>query len=283
MNVSLQDGYNIGWKLGSVLSGLSPPSLLSTYVSERSKTAADLIAFDKELAKMFSRKEKYEGEFADYFTKSGRYMAGFTARYEDSMVTSGMRSHGSKATAVTVGMRFPSAQVIRFCDCKAVQLQGVLKSDGRWRVIVFAGDVNQAAHQRRLDKLAKALESTARRYTSTAKHIDSVIEPILVLSSEFRDTEQERIPDYFWPKSGKWGIRDLHKTYLDDEHYNSGHGHAYKIYGVDPDVGAVVIVRPDQHVSVVTTLDDFDGIAKFFAGFLIEQAPTTNMSASAKL
>ncbi|CAN9312573.1 unnamed protein product [Alternaria alternata] len=216
MNVSLQDGYNIGWKLGSVLSGLSPPSLLSTYVSERSKTAADLIAFDKELAKMFSRKEKYEGEFADYFTKSGRYMAGFTARYEDSM-------------------------------------------------------------------LAKALESTARRYTSTAKHIDSVIEPILVLSSKFRDTEQERIPDYFWPKSGKWGIRDLHKTYLDDEHYNSGHGHAYQIYGVDLDVGAVVIVRPDQHVSVVTTLDDFDGIAKFFAGFLIEQAPTTNMSASAKL
>jgi phenol 2-monooxygenase len=64
-----------------------------------------------------------------------------------------MRSHGSKATAVTVGMRFPSAQVIRFCDCKAVQLQSVLKSDGRWRVVVFAGDVNQAAHQRRLDKV----------------------------------------------------------------------------------------------------------------------------------
>jgi phenol 2-monooxygenase len=39
---------------------------------------------------------------------------------------------------------------------------------------------------------------------------------------------------------------DLHKTYIDDEHYNSGHGHAYKSYGVDPDVGAIVIVRPDQ-------------------------------------
>jgi hypothetical protein len=34
---------------------------------------------------------------------------------------------------------------------------------------------------------------------------------------------------------------------------------------------------------VVTTLDDFDGIAKFFAGFLIEQAPMTNVAASAKL
>jgi hypothetical protein len=34
---------------------------------------------------------------------------------------------------------------------------------------------------------------------------------------------------------------------------------------------------------VVTTLDDFDGIAKFFAGFLIEQAPMKSVGASAKL
>jgi hypothetical protein len=39
---------------------------------------------------------------------------------------------------------------------------------------------------------------------------------------------------------------DLHKTYIDDEHYNSRHGHAYEIYGVDPNAGAVVVVRPDQ-------------------------------------
>ncbi|KAG9191326.1 phenol 2-monooxygenase [Alternaria panax] len=279
MNVSLQDGYNIGWKLGFVLSGLSPPSLLSTYITERSKTAADLIAFDKELAKMFSRKEKYDGEFADYFTKSGRYMAGFTARYEDSVVTSGTKSDSSVNTVITVGMRFPSAQVIRFCDCKAVQLQSVLKSDGRWRVVVFAGDVNLAAHQQRLDQLAQALQSVVRQYTPATKHIDSVIEPIVVLSSRFKETEQERIPNYFWPKSGKWGIRDLHKTYVDDEHCNSGHGHAYQNYGVNPDVGAIVIVRPDQYVSKVTTLDDFDGIAKFFAGCLIEQAPISNASA----
>lgn len=39
---------------------------------------------------------------------------------------------------------------------------------------------------------------------------------------------------------------DLHKTYIDDEHYNSGHGHAYEKYGVDPSVGALVVVRPDH-------------------------------------
>ncbi|KAJ4362441.1 hypothetical protein N0V83_010534 [Neocucurbitaria cava] len=271
MNCSLQDGYNIGWKLGSVLRGLAPPSLLNTYVLERSKTAADLIAFDKELAKMFSRKEEYPGEFADYFVKSGRYMAGFTAKYQDSEVTSLATSTTYIATGITVGMRFPSAQVIRFCDCKAVQLQRVLQSNGRWRVVVFAGDINETTHWRSLNKLADSLEHIAQRFTLEGDDIDSLIEPLLVLRSKFLQTEQGQIPDYFWPVSGKWKIRDLHKTYIDDDHYNSGHGYAYEKYGVDSSVGAVVILRPDQYISKVTTLDDFDGIARFFKGCMIEQ------------
>jgi phenol 2-monooxygenase len=141
MNVSLQDGYNIGWKLGSVLSGLSPPSILESYVQERGKTAADLIAFDRELTQLFARKEKYEGEFQEYFVRSGRYMAGFTARYGDSLVTGLEGSEESVAKGVEVGKRFPSAQVVRFCDARAVQLQSACRSDGRWRVVVFAGDV----------------------------------------------------------------------------------------------------------------------------------------------
>jgi len=95
-------------------------------------------------------------------------------------------------------------------------------------------------------QLAAHLEAMTKRFTPTAQDVDSVIEPILVLSSKYLDTEQESIPNYFWPKSGKYRIRDLHKTYIDDEHYNSGNGHAYKTYGVHPSEGAVVLVRPDQ-------------------------------------
>lgn len=40
MKVSLQDGYNIGWKLGMVLSGRTSPSLLKTYLTERYTTAS---------------------------------------------------------------------------------------------------------------------------------------------------------------------------------------------------------------------------------------------------
>lgn len=39
---------------------------------------------------------------------------------------------------------------------------------------------------------------------------------------------------------------DLHKTYIDDESYYSGHGKAYEKYNIDVDKGAVVVVRPDQ-------------------------------------
>jgi hypothetical protein len=39
---------------------------------------------------------------------------------------------------------------------------------------------------------------------------------------------------------------DLHKTFIDDESYNSGYGKAYEFYGVDLKQGALAIVRPDQ-------------------------------------
>lgn len=227
MNVSLQDGYNLGWKLSQVLNGVSPPSLLKTYVLERSKTAKDLIEFDRQLARMFSSKEDPE-VFAKYFVKSGRYMAGLTARYEDSEITDTKDSKEGVAKEVVVGMRFPSAQVVRFCDCKAVQLLSVLKSDKRWRVVIFGGDImgrskdakrlsevstdvfhESCGQKLRLDQLASVLEGLARRHTPSTEHIDSLIEPIIVLSSKFAVLQQEQIPQYFWPVTGKWGMRGM--------------------------------------------------------------------------
>jgi hypothetical protein len=29
------------------------------------------------------------------------------------------------------------------------------------------------------------------------------------MSSKYLDTQQEKIPDYFWPPTGKWGIRGM--------------------------------------------------------------------------
>ena len=46
MNVSMQDTFNLGWKLAAVLQGRSPAALLDTYSLERKQIAEDLIAMD---------------------------------------------------------------------------------------------------------------------------------------------------------------------------------------------------------------------------------------------
>ena len=163
MNVSLQDGYNIGWKLGMVLTGQSDPSLLETYDIERGRVAKDLIDFDRRWTKSFSPRHAKEvggGDpefFANEFIKAGRYTAGLTARYVDSVLTDDKNSKGELASNVTVGMRCPSAQVVRFCDAKAMQLAQAMRSDGRWRVVIFAGDVTEKSKEERLNKVSGTL------------------------------------------------------------------------------------------------------------------------------
>lgn len=96
------------------------------------------------------------------------------------------------------------------------------------------------------------------------------------MGTRFKDTEQALIPNVFSPKTGKWGLKDLHKTYIDDEHYNLGHGHAYEKYGVEAEKGAVVIVRPDQYVAKVLRLEDGEGVERFFEGCLLEPKVLVN-------
>ncbi|KAJ4581587.1 hypothetical protein HRR79_000607 [Exophiala dermatitidis] len=163
MNVSLQDGYNIGWKLGMILTGKALPSLLTTYNLERGKTAADLIDFDRWFTKLFSKKKSDASSSSDWtpehfsegFIKSGRYTAGLTAKYEDSPLTSSARSRQELAQGVVVGMRFPNAQVVRFCDAKAMPLVRALTADGRWRVIFFAGKIGDPNTLERLHKVSE--------------------------------------------------------------------------------------------------------------------------------
>ena len=158
MNVSLQDGYNIGWKLAAVLQGRAKPKLLETYNLEREKVAADLIDFDRQFTKLFSSKAgSTNGHtpqyFADQFIKAGRYTAGLTAKYDDSMLTCASRSRQELAKGLIVGMRFPSTQVVRFCDAKAMQLVNALPADGRWRLVVFPGNLQNPLSKERLEKV----------------------------------------------------------------------------------------------------------------------------------
>lgn len=308
MNVSLQDGHNIGWKLGMVLRGLARPALAETYVLERERTAAELIDFDRAFARLFDSRYREEHgvtpqHVAEQFVRAGRYTAGQAVRYDPSIITADAAADAdgtALASRVAVGMRFPTAQVVRFCDARAMQLVKGLPADGQWYVVVFGGDILQAGAAARLRRAAEALEQVARRFTPAGADPDSVIDRVLVIASDRRRAEQDQIPPFFTPVTGPWRIKCLTKVYADDESYNSGHGRAYEAYGVDPQRGAIVVVRPDhcewkkaaklnpllkcggvmltrcspQDVSKIAALEDVESIRQFFDGFLIPVGQT---------
>ena len=92
MNVSMQDAFNLGWKLVSVLQKRCPPSLLHTYSAERRAIAKELIDFDREWAALLASTHG-EGGASDpvktqsYFVRHGRYTAGTAAHYSPSILT----------------------------------------------------------------------------------------------------------------------------------------------------------------------------------------------------
>ena len=89
MNVSMQDGFNLGWKLGAVLTGRSPQELLSTYGAERHPVAQQLIDFDREWSSLMARKPEEisdPNELATFYLGTAEFPSGFMTQYTSSMI-----------------------------------------------------------------------------------------------------------------------------------------------------------------------------------------------------
>ena len=140
MNVSMQDGFNLGWKLGSVLTGRSPESLLATYSAERQPVAQQLIDFDKEWSTLMARKPEEitdPQDLATYYLATAEFPSGFMTQYGESMIVTDA-AHQALAEGFPLGKRFKSAEVVRVCDGNVVHLGHHAKADGRWRIYAFA-------------------------------------------------------------------------------------------------------------------------------------------------
>src|SRR5262245_3854071 len=59
MNTGMQDAYNLGWKLGLVLNGISPASLLDSYHPERHQAGRDMLCLSDHLHRTLLREEPH--------------------------------------------------------------------------------------------------------------------------------------------------------------------------------------------------------------------------------
>ena len=264
MNVSMQDGFNLGWKLGSVLSGLAPEALLATYGAERRPVAQQLIDFDKEWSSLMARKPEEisdPNELATYYLATAEFPSGFMTQYTTSMIT-GSDAHQTLAGGFPLGKRFKSAEVVRVGDGNVVHLGHHAQADGRFRVYAF-GDRTGAG----LAAWAEAVAPVFARFTPTDADTDAVFDVKAIYQQPYEELEVTTTPALFQPQTGPLGLTDWEKVYAaGPSKWCETDIFAARELSRD---GVVVLVRPDQYVAAILPLDAVDELASHLEGLLL--------------
>lgn len=269
MNVSIQDGWNLSWKLAAVLEKRAPESLLDTYSSERKVIAQNLIDFDKEWASLVARPaEEWDDPsgLAKFYDDTFEFPMGYMTQYPENQITTGMQ-HQKLATGLPIGKAFKSAEVIRRSDVRWIHVGHLHEADGRWRVYVFA------------DAAAPALEGTATAefarwwredsaspyvlYTPTEGDEDAIFDTKVIYQQDYTEVEPGDVPAAFKPIKATLGLIDVNQI------FSAGHGRdMFAERKIDRN-GAIVVVRPDQYVAGIFPVTAREEIQAFFAQHML--------------
>ncbi|NMF32276.1 3-hydroxybenzoate 4-monooxygenase [Corynebacterium ammoniagenes] len=270
MNVSMQDGFNLGWKLGHVASGNSPEELLQTYAEEREDIAYKLIEFDKNWSSLMAKPSSEMGsaqDLEDFYRANSEFNAGYMTHYEPSTITMDGR-HQDLAQGYPIGRRFKSAMVGRVCDLIETHLGHQASADGRIRTYVFAdGDA------------LSSKDSTLHQWAAWAdKSLDpELVDAKVVYQTSHTEFDVSSVPDAFKPAVGVLGLTNLENSFgitADSDIFDQR--------DISRD-GVVVVVRPDQYVSGIFPLHDTAGLEDFLKAYFPQmtgaQQPETQSEA----
>jgi len=267
MNVSMQDGFNLGWKLGHVLEGRSPASLLATYSAERQVIGQNIIDFDKRWATMMATPPEQLGspkQVEAAYARITEFAQGFMTEYPPAVITGGAQ-HQALASGFPIGKRFKSARVMRVADAKPLHLGHQARADGRWRLYVFAdaAPAGEASPTARLaDWLLASPTSPLRAQAGAEAWFDAKV----IYQQAHTEVDIGRVPAVFMPRVGPFEVIDYERVFtaLPTEDI-------FEARGVSR-TGCLVVVRPDQYVAHVLPLDATAELAAFFAGFMRTQS-----------
>ena len=273
MNVSMQDTFNLGWKLAHVLQGRAPASLLHSYSGERWLEAKRLVDTDHQWARVMSAppgESELDGgdepRIVKHFKQNLEFTGGLAVQYMASSLTAAPR-HQALATGQEIGKRFHSAPVVRVADAMQMQLGHAAEADGRWRVYAFAGKQDGSAPGSAIHKLADWLETNADspvvKYRREGDDIDGLIDLRAVFQQTFDQLNYADMPSLLKPLKGKLSLQDHEKVFCVD---HKGVGDIYEMRGIDREEGCMIVVRPDQYISHILPLDAYSDLAAFFDG-----------------
>ncbi|KAG8221071.1 putative phenol hydroxylase [Butyriboletus roseoflavus] len=248
MNASMNDTHNLAWKLAHVVRGWSSPSVLKTYEQERRKYAQDLINFDKEFASLFSA-----------FQTFGGFTSGTSVHYSPSAIVD--PRHQECAENLVIGQRMLPQIFVRAADARPIEIQDLLPSDIRFKVLFFVGNLTEA----RITELNLLAEEMSKPSSFLCKYsadgnISTVFEIITITAGkEGRDKLLARACILPYP---------LDKVSIIPSSISLGGG-AYERFGMDPKQITLVVVRPDGYVGTIVPSTAVADLENYFGSFLI--------------
>lgn len=183
------------------------------------KYAQDLIAFDKTYAALFSSKAKSadsdhgiaHAEFLKFvpfpiaplhlLTCQPRratqtfvsFSSGTGIHYAPSAIVD--PTHQACATHLIVGQRVPPQALVRAADGRPFELQDLLPSDGRYKLLVFAGDTHDTSQLARVRSFSDAIgEEGAFGKEVVGGEREKWLDVLTVCSTPLQDVNYTEVP-----------------------------------------------------------------------------------------
>jgi phenol 2-monooxygenase len=274
--VSIQDGFNIGWKIALVAQEVAHPSILDTYEPERLRIAEMLVDFDRRFSPLFAKqpgnldldsRKKYEA-MKGVLNSTELFAEGLMSQYEDSLLVHVSRK--DIARYLSPGERLIPAKIRNQADGRPWWTTCAFQSDGRFRILLLAGDIRVEAQKRRVLAFGEYLtsaNSVLRRFASNNRGLNAAIEVVTIHSAPVEEVELFDLPEVFRSLNENNGC-DYDRVWSDGDCQWDGqcNGIAYEKWGADRLKGALVALRPDQFIGWMGGLEDVDGLSRYFAG-----------------
>ena len=269
MNVSMSDAYNLTWKVALSLRNLAAPSLLRTYQTERQHIAKQLVDFDEKFSKLFgSAKDQEDPALHQLYFQNKGFTSGIALQYPSSPLVDthiDVAIDPKARDPVTPGKRLLSNKLTRHIDGTIVSLLDEMSSLGRFHIFVFAGNLLPTEKLTHLSAYLASPSSPLSRFSSTSNTLhnpstnpQTLITLYLIHTSPHMSTPLETLPAPF----SQWWYSVFEDV----------GGKMHGEIGVDVEKGAVLVVRPDGYVGLVTGMEGGveERVGKYFGGILVE-------------
>ncbi|KAF9219598.1 hypothetical protein BS17DRAFT_804337 [Gyrodon lividus] len=227
LNSSVQDAFNIAWKISLAHKRLSPPTLLDTYTSERLPVIAEMLNITTALL----RETVSQNATLQRAMERGKKMDMLGINYRSSSI---VRDEFSEAELVNAYRLLEEGVLVagdRAPDAPGLRVLGLGMDDGETRIF----DVFSAKHHTVL-VLGPDVESAEDIVNVLSTYSRTVVRPVIVLPQSSRTTTITGSSDTDTQDVGV----------LVDEA-----GHAYRAYLAVKGERKVVVVRPDGVVGAI--------------------------------